>query len=463
MRHQFPHSCSSESPSAVSSVSESSGRIKTASNVEKIVYRTNTECADVPCPHITVICKDSGPLLISISPSSNGQSISRALLCINACNKIRIDLSVEAYGSIACSRLQNFVLIPPGHKLKSAMKTPTQFFKFLSLVLAAIFGIHLAYISSSSSQPNLIPYKEYINETFITALLSDDINGNDVNLMNSSNANVSLTDFIRQLYVPTYRHLSVDNSSEGKYTWPDDPLCSQLTVRFGKNMSGAWLLSFPRSGNTWTRYLIESASGFFTGSIYNARFPKTLGFLGEGDPIWRNRTIVTKTHKVQPSMGSGGRPVVMIIRDPARSIVSYWNYRGFKNETRRWTESVGKASYATAGFHRFVKEKLGKWRSIYKYALNNSKRLHVVFYEKLRENPLREIRDILRFLQVRPEKERFLCLSRHLEGNAKGSQRHEDPYSLGEKKAFASALEEINSLLVLRKFPPLPDYHKYDS
>ncbi|XP_064118552.1 sialate:O-sulfotransferase 1-like [Macrobrachium nipponense] len=244
--------------------------------------------------------------------------------------------------------------------------------------------------------------------------------------------------------------------------WPDDPLCSQLTVRFGKNINGTWLLSFPRSGNTWTRYLIESASGFFTGSIYNARFPKTLGFLGEGDPIWRNRTILTKTHRVQPSMGTG-RPVVMIIRNPARSIVSYWNYRGFKNETRRWTESVGKASYATAGFHRFVTEKLGKWRSIYKYALNNSKRLHVVFYEKLRENPLREIRDVLRFLQVRPQKERFLCLSRHLEGNAKGSQRHEDPYSLGEKKALASALEEINSLLTSRKFPPLPDYHKYDS
>lgn len=29
-----------------------------------------------------------------------------------------------------------------------------------------------------------------------------------------------------------------------------------------------WLASFPCSGNTWTRYLLEGASGVLTGSIY---------------------------------------------------------------------------------------------------------------------------------------------------------------------------------------------------
>ena len=28
------------------------------------------------------------------------------------------------------------------------------------------------------------------------------------------------------------------------------------------------LASFPGSGNTWTRYLIEGATGVFTGSVY---------------------------------------------------------------------------------------------------------------------------------------------------------------------------------------------------
>ena len=30
------------------------------------------------------------------------------------------------------------------------------------------------------------------------------------------------------------------------------------------------LVSFPGSGNTWTRYLIESLTGVFTGSVYTA-------------------------------------------------------------------------------------------------------------------------------------------------------------------------------------------------
>jgi hypothetical protein len=28
------------------------------------------------------------------------------------------------------------------------------------------------------------------------------------------------------------------------------------------------LVSFPGSGNTWVRYLLETASGVFTGSVY---------------------------------------------------------------------------------------------------------------------------------------------------------------------------------------------------
>lgn len=33
--------------------------------------------------------------------------------------------------------------------------------------------------------------------------------------------------------------------------------------------SGAVLASFPGSGNTWSRMLLEYASGYYTGSIYN--------------------------------------------------------------------------------------------------------------------------------------------------------------------------------------------------
>ena len=34
---------------------------------------------------------------------------------------------------------------------------------------------------------------------------------------------------------------------------------------FGININLTFLASFPRSGNTWTRYLLEGATGIFTG------------------------------------------------------------------------------------------------------------------------------------------------------------------------------------------------------
>ena len=100
---------------------------------------------------------------------------------------------------------------------------------------------------------------------------------------------------------------------------------------------------------------------------------------------------------------------------------------------------------------------------MYKYPLERiASRLHVVFYEKLRENPQRELNDILRFLRVKPDKDRLLCISRYLEGRAKGAQRNINPYTKKEKDAFTKTVFELSTILIRRGFSPLPDYTKYD-
>ena len=40
-------------------------------------------------------------------------------------------------------------------------------------------------------------------------------------------------------------------------------------VTFGKNIPIVGLASYPSSGNTWIRYLVECAAGIFSGSMYN--------------------------------------------------------------------------------------------------------------------------------------------------------------------------------------------------
>ena len=50
----------------------------------------------------------------------------------------------------------------------------------------------------------------------------------------------------------------------------DDPDCQHLAIQFIRHKSQRQirLSSYPGSGNTWTRGLIERLSGYFTGSVY---------------------------------------------------------------------------------------------------------------------------------------------------------------------------------------------------
>ena len=50
---------------------------------------------------------------------------------------------------------------------------------------------------------------------------------------------------------------------------PDSTVTAAAALERGGGGGGAMLASFPGSGNTWSRLLIEYASGYFTGSIYN--------------------------------------------------------------------------------------------------------------------------------------------------------------------------------------------------
>ena len=54
------------------------------------------------------------------------------------------------------------------------------------------------------------------------------------------------------------------------YPWKSDIQCSHLATRLSrKRIPMCCLTSFPSSGNTWLRYLLEGATGIFTGSFYS--------------------------------------------------------------------------------------------------------------------------------------------------------------------------------------------------
>lgn len=98
------------------------------------------------------------------------------------------------------------------------------------------------------------------------------------------------------------------------------------------------LVSFPGSGNSWLRYLIENASGYFTGSVYNDKQLYNSGLLGELCPPNDGTTIVQKTHHnvagntknikgyVKLSELMFGYRGILVIRNPYDALVSYRNF-----------------------------------------------------------------------------------------------------------------------------------------
>ena len=69
------------------------------------------------------------------------------------------------------------------------------------------------------------------------------------------------------------------------------PACPNKT--FGSRFSPTALMSFPGSGNTWMRHLIETATGFFTGSVYNDKGLHQNGFKGERLSVHKWNNLIT--------------------------------------------------------------------------------------------------------------------------------------------------------------------------
>ncbi|CAL4097804.1 unnamed protein product, partial [Meganyctiphanes norvegica] len=246
--------------------------------------------------------------------------------------------------------------------------------------------------------------------------------------------------------------------------WQHDPECARFKTHFGQGLPKVYLVSFPRSGNSWTRYLVEGATGIFTNSVYHDKSMRNMGYLGEMERDSSGRCILTKTHSSTFSNWRLERrrvhirddePVILLLRNPATAMISFWNFKNARTDSFFW--NVNNKTYSTPAFHKFVTSVIPKWKEVAEDRLIWSKRLLVVAYEELREYPLPTLERILEFLQQPMDGRRMECLTRHLDGPAKGQQRQIDPYSQREKALMTSAIMSISGLAHLRGYQ-LPNY-----
>ena len=129
------------------------------------------------------------------------------------------------------------------------------------------------------------------------------------------------------------------------------------------------LWTFPGSGNTWCRMLLEQATGWLTGSVYNDPSLKRI-FKAEG-MHGRRDLVAIKVHpnvkgydaeRVQNTFGAT-TPMILVVRDPFRAIWSE-GQRRITRSLRHIHNFLGKGGIHTLSLTRnwlSNKNNWGKW------------------------------------------------------------------------------------------------------
>ena len=123
------------------------------------------------------------------------------------------------------------------------------------------------------------------------------------------------------------------------------------------------LASFPGSGNTWVRGLLQAATGVCTGAIYCDTTLRKSGFPGES--LRSGKILVVKTHQTDPRWTGVYYPpgtvdkyfekradiplyssAIFIIRNPFHALVAEWSRQMSVNMSGNHIISVGEEYYS---------------------------------------------------------------------------------------------------------------------
>ena len=212
--------------------------------------------------------------------------------------------------------------------------------------------------------------------------------------------------------------------------WPQSSTCGVLMTRFAMvgSLPLTALVSYPGSGNTWVRYLIEGATGVFTGSVFDDTSLVGEGHWGEERKWDDGSTIVQKTHhralylykyegyglkwKKEQVKGFGGRGVVLV-RNPYKAILSYWNFFNTKSHT----STAGQNTFQALKFQDFVSTGAERWLELILDWTEFGQEVFFIFYEDLVDDPVSEMRHLVNYLGLKVSERRLACISQHLQGS----------------------------------------------
>ncbi|XP_070559998.1 sialate:O-sulfotransferase 1-like isoform X2 [Ptychodera flava] len=222
------------------------------------------------------------------------------------------------------------------------------------------------------------------------------------------------------------------------------------------------LASPPGSGNTWTRHLIQQATGFYTGSEYNVAAMTNKGFAGEVEDWTTGTTLTVKTHfsrLSRPGIHQKAKAAILLLRNPCSVAVAERNRRLTRNKTSMayWNSSL---KFDKVWFRAVV------WQvHLVERFANNWLQLgipvHVVFYENIQVNPVREIAKIVKFVNLTVNEDRMACVRKNTEGNyhrqySNKAKLYKEVLSPEIKRYSQMVMERVSVFLVKHGQNPVP-------
>ena len=162
-----------------------------------------------------------------------------------------------------------------------------------------------------------------------------------------------------------------------------------------------FLVSYPRSGNTLARSLLERATGFVTGSDTRPNFDLSRELAERHDLVGEGvhqAVAFVKSHWPERSGNRSvvGQRAVLVVRNPYDAVDSYWNMCATLSHTQTVTDDV--YDQFRDKYEALVRNDIRVWLQFHHYWLTQTPiPVLVVRYEDLVQNPTVELTRMLQF------------------------------------------------------------------
>ncbi|XP_078485224.1 sialate:O-sulfotransferase 2-like [Ciona intestinalis] len=207
----------------------------------------------------------------------------------------------------------------------------------------------------------------------------------------------------------------------------EDPICEKKRF-LPPHPDLVALISFPGSGNTWLRHLLEQATGIYTGSVYTDKDMYNKGFLGEMEDSKSGRTLLVKDHIYTDKRISlfDYSSVVLLVRNPFKALVAEFNRRKSQNH-------VGFAKpedFRSTDWSSYATSMAAEWLNTIAEVFRSGIPVRMVYYEDLLSHTPEEIEKLLKHIPRADDafQTRKHCLDRNQIGDYKRPERVETTF-----------------------------------